>query len=74
MKLNDVFSKKLLVEYGVPQGSVLGPVLFILYINNKIRVKTKDSTVKLFADDTMIFVSGESANEIEINSNSALHG
>ena len=70
----DVFSKKLLAEYGVPQGSVVGPVLFILHIDDIIRVETVDSIVKLLADDTMIFVSGESANEIEIKLNSALHG
>ncbi len=42
------------VQSGVPQGSVLGPSLFIYYMND-IHEKLK-STVRLFADDTIAYL------------------
>ena len=41
------------VESGVPQGSVLGPLLFLIYINDLER--NIKSNIKFFADDTMLF-------------------
>ena len=53
--LNGSRSEFLHVRAGVPQGSVLGPILFLIYINDITSEVT--STIKLFADDTSIYRS-----------------
>ena len=50
-------SDRTLIHYGVPQGSVLGPLLFLLYIND-ISNTTPNGDFIIYADDANIFVAG----------------
>jgi len=51
------FSKWRKVRCGVPQGSILGPLLFLLYINDLARVFGNNHKPVLFADDTSLIVT-----------------
>ena len=56
VQYNETFSSKSIIQCGVPQGSILRPLLFLLYINDLSNVSNILELI-LFADDTNIFFS-----------------
>ncbi len=65
VRIDNTESEMLRMTCGVPQGSTLGPLLFLLYVND-IPNCSKKLSFRIFADDTNVFYSGKSFNEIEI--------
>ena len=73
VSFNSTASDTLGIRYGVPQGSILGPLLFLLYMND-ITNCCDDPNVQfvLYADDTNIFVVGPSQEATYLRANKVL--
>ena len=63
VQLNESKSKTRTISYGVPQGSLLGPRLFSLYVND-LPSTIKSSEVCLFADDSTFYSIGSNIEEV----------
>ena len=63
VEYNNVKSKTEIITHGVPQGSILGPLLFIIYMNDFSRSSELLFSI-LFADDTSVFIEGTCLNDI----------
>lgn len=71
VKIDGIESDSLLVNTGVPQGTILGPLLFILYINDVLKEVPPESIIS-YADDTAIIASGNDWTEVQVTMNNFL--
>ena len=68
VKCNNAFSDWLPVQCGVPQGSLLGPLLFNIYMNDISSLVTRAS-IRLYADDTTTYDSDQCSASLELSIN-----
>lgn len=72
VKINQYTSEESTISYGVPQGSVLGPTLFLIYINDLGMLPLSNGKIITFADDTALLFSGETWWEVFNSAQSGL--
>ena len=71
VEINGKQSDKSTITCGVPQGSILGPLLFILYVNDMHKC-SKEFQFTLFADDTSLFYAGNKNDDLSTILNAEL--
>ena len=65
VKYEDIMSNKEIMTHGVPQGSILGPLLFTIYVND-LKNAVNSCQILSYADDTTLYYSSNHASNIQI--------
>jgi ribonuclease HI len=71
-RFNGVYSKSRQMKQGLPQGSVLAPIMFLFYIDELAKLLPEDLTVSMYADDVSILSSAASTGTAESRAQSAV--
>ena len=70
---NSNSSKWEMIKCGVPQGSILGTLFFLIYINDLPTLINKDNNTVLFADDTSVIITDSNRRDFNINAIQIFH-
>ena len=70
--VNKSISKVKTLHMGVPQGTVLGPIFFLIYVND-LPKSVSNGLVSMYADDTTIICNADNVNDLQDNINRCLH-
>jgi len=66
---NNSYSSWELVKHSIPQGSILGPLFFLLFINDLPIITSDNAKLVLYADDTSIIITSHSTTEFSTKVN-----
>lgn len=72
VRLDNVLSEEMIVRTGIPQGTILGPVLFLIYINRFTDSLNVSGLIVSYADDTAMLFLGDSWDEVHRRAESEL--
>lgn len=71
VSVNGLSSIQLRIQYGVPEGSILWPLLFLIYINNNTKIPGS-SELTVYADNTNVYFTGKTVQCIQPSANAYL--
>ena len=72
VRIDNVDSNSQIIRHGVPQGSILGPLLFIIFMNDINLVPISDCELHLYADDTTMLTCSPTMDQLTTTTNQAL--